>query len=376
MKYLTPTCNQLFTSKCIINNKRIDGRKRDEFRNLSIGFGLDFGCVLVSLGNSKVLASITCDIIEPSINRSYEGLIKLNLDLSPMASPFYELNKLNDECVEISRMLERSILLSKCVDLESLCVIAGEKVWEIRVDLIILNADGNLAEVCSIALTTALLHFKRPHVSVVDEQIKIHSFEEKHPLSINLLCYPFCTKFVFYDNSLIVCDPTEDEELNALGYLILGSNNFKEVTAIHITGKSQIIKNVVLKCCTTAWERTNFLMQFIKSALGEDKLMRTDKNIQNNQIGFVPLIKSSTNLFTFRKGAQKIEIEEQEIKETNEDINEIDETYLTKMYRFKTNTDAISQEEDKESINANWKNGKKDLNVLEMNDDDDVQKID
>lgn len=199
MKSINPTCNQNFLTKCILNNKRIDGRKRDEFRNLSIGFGLDYGCVMIALGNSKVLTSVSCDIIEPSINKSYEGLIKLGLDLSPMASPFYDQNKLSDECVEIARMLERSILLSKCVDLESLCLIAGEKVWEIRIDLIVLNADGNLAECTSIALTTALLHFKRPHASVIDEQIKIHTFEEKHPLSINLLCYPFCTKFVFYD---------------------------------------------------------------------------------------------------------------------------------------------------------------------------------
>ena len=199
MKYISPTCNQLFLANCIVNNKRLDGRKREEFRDLSIGFGLDYGCVMVSLGDTKVLTSISCVIIEPSINKSYEGVVRLNLDLSPMASPFYESNKLSDECVEISRMLERSTLLSKCVDLESLCLIAGEKVWEIRVDLIVLNADGNLAECTSIALTTALLHFKRPHVTVVDEQIKIYSFEEKHPLSISLLCYPFCSKFVFYE---------------------------------------------------------------------------------------------------------------------------------------------------------------------------------
>lgn len=199
MKYISPTCNQQFLCNCIVSNRRLDGRKREEFRDLSIGFGLDHGCVMVSLGDTKVLTSVSCVIIEPSINKAYEGIVRLNLDLSPMASPFYESNKLSDECVEITRMLERSILLSKCVDLESLCLIAGEKVWEIRVDLIVLNADGNLAECTSIALTTALLHFKRPHVTVVDEQIKIHSFEEKHPLSISLLCYPFCSKFVFYE---------------------------------------------------------------------------------------------------------------------------------------------------------------------------------
>lgn len=149
----------------------------------------------------------------------------------------------------------------------------------------------------------------------------------------------------------------------------MGTNNFKEVTAIHITGKSQIIKNIVLKCCTIAWERTNYLMEFVKNAIEEDKLLRTDKNIQNNQVGFVPLIKLSSNLFTLKKESKRIEIEEPEIKDQNDDF-EFDEVYLTKMYRFKNNTEAISQEEDKETVQNNWKNGKDKVVVLDMDDDD------
>ena len=169
-------------------------------------------------------------------------------------------------------------------------------------------------------------------------------------------------------SNLIVCDPSEEEELNALGYLILGTNNFKEVTAIHITGKSQIIKNVVLKCCTMAWERTNYLMEFVKKSLEDDKLLRTDKNLQNNEVGFVPLIKSScSNLFTYRKQTKQIEIDETETKDTGKEI-EFGNAYLTKMYRFKNNTQAISQEDE---VRSNWKNGCNDNDDLVMLDEED-----
>ena len=115
-----------------------------------------------------------------------------------------------------------------------------------------------------------------------------------------------------------------------------------------------------------AWERTNYLMEFVKKALENDRLLRTDKNLQNNEVGFVPLIKSScSNLFSFRKQTKQIEVEETEAKDTNKEI-EFDDAYLTKMYRFKNNTQAISQEE---AVESNWKNGDKNGESLVLLDD-------
>ena len=128
-----------------------------------------------------------------------------------------------------------------------------------------------------------------------------------------------------------------------------------------------------------AWERTNYLMEFVKKTLESDKLLRTDKNLQNNEVGFVPLIKSScSNLFTFRRQTKQIEIEETEAKEAGKEI-EFGDAYLTKMYRFKNNTQAISQEDE---VQSNWKNGDNgngDLVILDddndVKDDDDLQVI-
>lgn len=153
---------------------------------------------MVSLGETKVLASVTSEIVEPSIGRAYEGSIRINLELSPMASPAFDNNKISDKNIEIQRLLEKNIKDSHCLDLEALCLVSGEKVWEIKVTLTVLNADGNLAECGSVALMCALMHYRRPEVVIEEDHLRICSYEEKHPLPLTILHYPFLTTFCFF----------------------------------------------------------------------------------------------------------------------------------------------------------------------------------
>ncbi len=98
----------------------------------------------------------------------------------------------SDYSVELNRLLERNVKQSRCLDIESLCIRAGEKgnikifflnkktiltlfkiVWQIRVDLNVLNHDGNILDCANIALICALSHYRLPEVSVIGDQIKI-----------------------------------------------------------------------------------------------------------------------------------------------------------------------------------------------------------
>ncbi len=40
----------------------------------------------------------------------------------------FESGRITEECVEINRLLERCLKESKCLDLESLCIVSEEKV--------------------------------------------------------------------------------------------------------------------------------------------------------------------------------------------------------------------------------------------------------
>ena len=77
----------------------------------------------------------------------------------------------------MTRLLERCIKESKAVDTESLCIVAEEKVWGIRLDIRILNHEGNVADCASIAGLAALAHFRRPDVSL-DGNIVTVTFHE------------------------------------------------------------------------------------------------------------------------------------------------------------------------------------------------------
>ena len=77
--------------------------------------------------------------------------------------------------MKLNRLLERCLRNSKCIDTESLCVVAGEKVWQIRVDLHLLNHDGNIIDAASIAAIVALCHFRRPDVSVQGDEVTLVS---------------------------------------------------------------------------------------------------------------------------------------------------------------------------------------------------------
>lgn len=47
-------------------------------------------------------------------------------------------------------MVERGLRESRAIDTEALCIVAGEKVWSIRVDIHVLDHGGNLTDACSM----------------------------------------------------------------------------------------------------------------------------------------------------------------------------------------------------------------------------------
>ena len=85
---------------------------------------------------------------------------------------FYNLRQ-SDQSVELNRLLERNIKQSRFLDIESLCIRGGEKVWQIRIDLNVLNHDGNILDCANVALICAVAHFRLPEVSVIGDEIKI-----------------------------------------------------------------------------------------------------------------------------------------------------------------------------------------------------------
>jgi exosome complex component RRP45 len=51
----------------------------------------------------------------------------------------------------------------------------SRQVWSIRVDVHFLDDEGNMIDCASIAVITALRHFRRPDVTVIGEEVTIVS---------------------------------------------------------------------------------------------------------------------------------------------------------------------------------------------------------
>lgn len=83
------------------------------------------------------MAQVSAEITQPTATRPAEGILYINVNSG-------QIKRSNEQIVLLSRNLERTLKESRCVDLESLCIKAEEKVWKIRVDVNILNYEGNL----------------------------------------------------------------------------------------------------------------------------------------------------------------------------------------------------------------------------------------
>ena len=58
---------------------------------------------------------------------------------------------------------------------DSCCAVVCFQVWQIRVDVHMLNHDGNLMDATSIAAIAALSHFKRPDVGIQGDEVTVVS---------------------------------------------------------------------------------------------------------------------------------------------------------------------------------------------------------
>jgi len=193
------TCEKSFLLDALWEGKRLDGRGTLETRDLEIVYGLDWGSVQVTLGNTRVLAQVSCQVVEPTYTRPNNGILNINVELTSLAAPKFEGLRNSEDGVEIGRLLERTLKESKCVDLESLCIVAEEKVWEIRLDIHILNHEGNMFDAASIAGLCALCHFRRPDVTLKGDVVTIHPLSDRDPVPLGIQHHPVTTMFGLFE---------------------------------------------------------------------------------------------------------------------------------------------------------------------------------
>ena len=194
------------------NEQRIDNRPLFSPREFNIETNVinrAEGSAKIQLGKTTVYAGVKAELGTPFPDTPDKGVLIVNVELSPIASPYFESGPPSKNAIEMARVCDRSLRESHTIDLEKLCIIPGEKVWIIFVDIYTVADDGNLLDASSLAAMAALANCQIPIVKVDPESNQITKMEEKEALPLNT----YSTTMTFSKiGDKILLDPVLAEE--------------------------------------------------------------------------------------------------------------------------------------------------------------------
>jgi exosome complex component RRP45 len=225
----------------------------------------------------RILVKISAEVTKPFPDRPFDGVFTITTELSPMASPAFEVGRPTETEILLSRLLEKTLRRSSAIDTESLCLIAAQKVWSIRADVHVLSSDGNLIDASCIAVIAALQHFRKPYVSVEGETVTVYTLAEREPITLSLLHSPFCVTFSFYTGAaqeIVLLDATLQEEQVRDSSITISLNRHGEICQIAKLGGVAIDAVLLLQCTNLALVRVKELSAFVAERLEEDARKR------------------------------------------------------------------------------------------------------
>ena len=191
-------------------SKRIDERGLLDTRDIKIEQGLierAEGSARVFLGKTEVLCGVKVETGEPFPDTPNDGVMTVNAELVPLASPSFEPGPPDENSIELARVVDRGIRESHAIDTEKLCIEPGKKVFVVFVDVYVLNHDGNLIDASALAAMAALLNTKMPNYEIKDGELIMKQGYTPLPMK----SHPITVTIAKINNRLLV-DPGLEEE--------------------------------------------------------------------------------------------------------------------------------------------------------------------
>ena len=230
MSSLVTKVRQKQIAQTIDSGKRLDGRALTDFREFKIEQGLiekAEGSARVYLGKTEILVGVKVETGAPFPDTPNEGVMTVNAELVPLASPTYETGPPDETSIELARIVDRGIRESKAVDTEKLCIEPGKKVFVVFVDVWVLNYDGNLIDTAALAAVSALMNAKMPNFEIKDGEVKIKTGYTPLPLRSHPI-----TVTVGKINDKLIIDPGAEEEQVMDARLTMAINDEGNICAI------------------------------------------------------------------------------------------------------------------------------------------------
>ena len=197
-------------AQLLAHGKRLDGREMNDYREFQIEVGLiekAEGSARVRLGKTEVLVGTKIKVGEPFPDTPEEGVLTVNVELVPLASPSFEPGPPDENSIELARIVDRGVRESKAITVEELSLESGKNVIIVFVDVYVLNHDGNLIDASAMAALAALLNTKMPNYVFEEGEVKKKTGYARLPIKN----YPIAITFAKI-NGKIIADPGLEEE--------------------------------------------------------------------------------------------------------------------------------------------------------------------
>jgi exosome complex component RRP42 len=249
-------------TEILASGKRTDGRGLTEYREIQIESGVierAEGSARVRLGKTEIVVGVKIGTGTPFPDTPDTGVLTVNAELVPLASPSFEPGPPGEDAVELARVVDRGIRESKAINLEKLCVEPGKLVFVVFVDIYVLNHDGNLIDASTMAALAALINTKMFKYTVEDGAI----VKKPGYTPLPIVNYPIAVTFAKIGNKLIL-DTGLDEEHVMDARLTMTMNKDGNICAIQKGGGSgYFTKEEILEASKIALEKTAELRKLV-----------------------------------------------------------------------------------------------------------------
>lgn len=243
------------------NGKRLDGRNLNDHREIKLERGLiekAEGSARVLLGKTEVLVGVKIQVGDPFQDTPNEGVLTVNCELVPLASPRFEPGPPGEDAIEIARVVDRGIRESRAIDTKKLCLDPGKKVLVVFVDLYVLNHDGNLIDASAIAALAALLNTKMSKYEVVNGEVVV----KPGYIPLPIQNYPIPVTFAKIDDKFAV-DPWLEEEQVMDARLTMTFEKDGKICAIQKSGSSYFTREQISQLAKLAAEKASEIRKLV-----------------------------------------------------------------------------------------------------------------
>ena len=248
---------------------RIDGRKLEQFRPVDIIPGYierAEGSALVKIGDTTVIAGVKMDLAEPFPDTPNEGVLVVNAEYMPIASPYIEPGPPDENAIELARIIDRSLREMRVIPLDKLVIEPGKVVWRVYVDVYVLNHDGNVTDAAMLAAMAALITTRMPGLVKEGDEYKVDRTRYVGLLPIDHRVVSVTISKI--ENRLIV-DPNYEEETIADVRLFIAVSEDGRIAGLQKMGMGALSLAEADRVINIAVNLSKQLLNVLEEKVGE-----------------------------------------------------------------------------------------------------------